>query len=397
MDIRMLIDEFLKLYGGSEEGIRVFRAPGRVNLIGEHTDYNGGFVFPAAIDMSSTLIVRKRCDNVIRLKATSLDIMVEADTAKLDSYRNLEWGNYQLGVAYEMAQDGYEIFGMDMLYHDTLPHGGGLSSSAAIEVSTALCIATFSNEKNGITEPVNMIDIALVSQRAESDYCGVKCGIMDQFASAMGREDNAIFLKCDDISYEYVPLNLEGKRIIISNTGVKHALGASKYNERRSECEEGFAALKSAMPDKNALGEISVEELEKCEHLIKSEVVRRRVKHVVTEDDRVIKSVNALKSGNIELFGQLMYASHASLRDDYEVTCKELDIMVEEAKKINGVLGSRMTGAGFGGCTVSIVEEGAVDEFIAVVGENYEKQTGIKPKFYVTRADKGGHEVTEIL
>ncbi len=395
MDIRGLIDEFLKLYGGSEEGIRVFRAPGRVNLIGEHTDYNGGFVFPAAITMSSTLIVRKRCDNIIRLKATTLDVMVEADAERLDSYRNLEWGNYQIGVAYEMKQAGYEIFGMDMLYHDTVPHGGGLSSSAAIEVSTALCIANFSNEKNGAAEPINMIDIARISQRAESEYCGVKCGIMDQFASAMGKKDNAIFLKCDDLSYEYVPLNLDGKRIIISNTGVKHALGASKYNERRKECEAGFAGLKSAMQEKNSLGEISPDEFERYAHLIDNEVVRRRIKHVVTEDNRVERSVKALKDGDIELFGKLMYESHASLRDDYEVTCKELDIMVEEAQKVDGVLGSRMTGAGFGGCTVSIVEESAVDEFIEKVGEGYEKRVGIKPKFYVTQADNGGHEITE--
>ena len=386
MDINALINEFLKLYGGDREGIRVFRSPGRVNLIGEHTDYNGGFVFPAALTMSTTIIMRKRNDNVIRLKATTLDVLLEAD---------LEWGNYQLGVAYEMEQAGYEVFGMDMLYHDTLPHGGGLSSSAAIEVSTALCIATLSNEAKGITEPIDMISLALIGQKAENQYCGVNCGIMDQFASAMGKADNAIFLKCDDLTYQYVPLELKGRKIIISNTKVKHALGASKYNERRSECDAGFAVLKEAMPEKNCLGEISVEEFEKYAHLIENETVRRRIKHVITEDDRVLKSIDALNAGDVELFGKYMNGSHDSLRDDYEVTGIELDTMVDEARKIKGVVGSRMTGAGFGGCTVSIVDADAVDEFIEKVGANYEAKIGLKPEFYVSEIGNGGMEILE--
>ena len=394
MDINALINEFLSLYGGDREGIRVFRSPGRVNLIGEHTDYNGGFVFPAALTMSTTIIMRKRNDNTIRLKATTLDVLLEADKTQLNEYRDLEWGNYQLGVAYEMEQAGYEIFGMDMLYHDTLPHGGGLSSSAAIEVSTALCIATLSNEAKGITEPIDMISLALIGQKAENQYCGVNCGIMDQFASAMGKADNAIFLKCDDLTYQYVPLELKGRKIIISNTKVKHALGASKYNERRSECDAGFAILKEAMPDKNCLGEISIEEFEKYAYLIEDETVRKRIKHVITEDDRVLKSIDALNVGNVELFGQFMNASHDSLRDDYEVTGIELDTMVEEARKIKGVVGSRMTGAGFGGCTVSIVDADAVEEFIEKVGANYEARIGLKPDFYVSEIGNGGIEIT---
>lgn len=395
MDINALINEFLKLYGGDREGIRVFRSPGRVNLIGEHTDYNGGFVFPAALTMSTTIIMRKRNDNVIRLKATTLDVLLEADKTQLNEYRDLEWGNYQLGVAYEMEQAGYEVFGMDMLYHDTLPHGGGLSSSAAIEVSTALCIATLSNEAKGITEPIDMISLALIGQKAENQYCGVNCGIMDQFASAMGKADNAIFLKCDDLTYQYVPLELKGRKIIISNTKVKHALGASKYNERRSECDAGFAVLKEAMPEKNCLGEISVEEFEKYAHLIENETVRRRIKHVITEDDRVLKSIDALNAGDVELFGKYMNGSHDSLRDDYEVTGIELDTMVDEARKIKGVVGSRMTGAGFGGCTVSIVDADAVDEFIEKVGANYEAKIGLKPEFYVSEIGNGGMEILE--
>ena len=395
MEIKNIIEQFIALYGGTKDGIRVFQSPGRVNLIGEHTDYNGGFVFPAALTMANTVVVRKRDDNIIRLKATSLDVMVEADKTKLNDYRDLEWGNYQLGVAYEMEQAGYDVFGMDLLYDSTVPFGSGLSSSAAIEVSTALMIATLSNENKGITEPVDMIRMALIGQRAENKYCGVNCGIMDQFASAMGRENHAIFLKCDDLSYKLVPLELEGRKIVISNTKKKHKLGESKYNERRSECDAGFAILKGAMPEKSCLGEISVDEFEKHANLIEDEIVRKRIKHVIYEDDRVLKSIDALTCGDIKTFAMYMNESHDSLRDDYEVTGIELDTLVDEARKIDGVLGSRMTGAGFGGCTVSIVEADAVDEFIEKVGKNYTEKAGLVPEFYVSEIGNGGMEIKE--
>ncbi|MBQ4631167.1 MAG: galactokinase [Clostridia bacterium] len=393
MEIKDMIDEFLKVFGGSEEEIRVFASPGRVNLIGEHTDYNGGYVFPAALKMRTTIVMRKRDDNLIRLKATDLDGIVEADINKLDSYKGIKWGDYQIGVAHCLKQAGYDIFGADMLYDDTVPHGGGLSSSAAIEVSTALCFATLSNEAKGITEPVDMIEMAKISQKAEHEYAGVNCGIMDQFASAMGKENHAIFLDCKNLDYKLVPLELGGRKIVISNTNKKHSLGASKYNERRSECEAGFEILKKAMPEKNCLGEISMAEFEAHKQLIADPVVLKRVTHVIGEDDRVLGAVDALKCGDIEKFGKLMNASHDSLRDDYEVTGFELDTMVEEARKIDGVLGSRMTGAGFGGCTVSIVEADSVDEFISQVGKNYEAKTGIKPSFYVTETGDGGKEI----
>lgn len=393
MEIKELIKEFISVFGGSEDGIRVFASPGRVNLIGEHTDYSGGYVFPAALKMKTTIVMRKRDDNLIRLKATDLDGIVEADTFKLGDYKGIPWGDYQIGVAYVLQQAGYDICGADMLYDDTVPHGGGLSSSAAIEVSTALCFATLSNEKNGITKPVDMIEMAKLGQKAEHEYAGVNCGIMDQFASAMGKENHAIFLNCRDLSYELVPLDLKGMKIVIANTNKKHALGASKYNERRAECEAGFEILKKSLPEKTCLGEISAEEFEAHKHNIADEVVLRRVKHVITEDDRVLSAVDALKKGDVELFGSLMNASHDSLRDDYEVTCFELDTMVDEARKIDGVIGSRMTGAGFGGCTVSIVKADAVDEFIEKVGANYESKTGIVPSFYVTEPGDGGREI----
>ncbi len=388
-----MIEEFISLYGGNEDDIRVFASPGRVNLIGEHTDYNGGYVFPAALKMKTTIVMRKRDDNIIRLKATDLDGIVEADINKLNSYKGIPWGDYQLGVAYVLKENGYDICGADMLYDDTVPHGGGLSSSAAIEVSTALCFATLSNEKNGIEAPVDMIEMAKHSQTAEHIYAGVNCGIMDQFASAMGKENHAIFLNCRDLSFELVPLDLKGMKIVISNTHKKHALGDSKYNERRSECEAGLAMLKSAMPEKESLGEISIEEFKAHKELIKDEVILKRVTHVICECDRVKRAVTALKDGDIELFGSLMNESHESLSKNYEVSCRELDVMVDEARKADGVIGSRMTGAGFGGCTVSIVKEDAVDEFIAKVGPNYEKRTGIKPSFYVTETGDGGREI----
>ncbi len=395
MELNVVIDEFIKLYGGDRSDIRVFQSPGRVNLIGEHTDYNGGFVFPAALTMQNTIVVRKRNDNIMRLKATSLDVMVEADITKLDCYRDLEWGNYQLGVAYMLQKAGYDIVGCDMLHDGTVPYGSGLSSSAAIEVSTALCLATFSNEKNGIDKEIDMIEMAKIGQQAEREYCGVNCGIMDQFASAMGKKDHAIFLKCSDLTYDYAPIKLDGKKIVISNTNKKHSLGASKYNERRSECERGFEILHSAMPQKTCLGEISTEEFEQYKGLIKDPIVQKRVKHVIYEDERVLESIAALKAGDIAKFGGYMNESHDSLRDDYEVTGTELDTMVEEARKIKGVIGSRMTGAGFGGCTVSIVEDNAIDEFIEKVGANYTARTGIKPDFYVTDIGDGGKEITE--
>ena len=238
-----------------------------------------------------------------------------------------------------------------------------------------------------------MIEMAKLGQKAEHEYAGVNCGIMDQFASAMGKENHAIFLNCRDLSYELVPLDLKGMKIVISNTNKKHSLGASKYNERRAECEAGFEILKSCMPEKTCLGEISAEEYAKYRQFIVDEVVLKRINHVISENDRVLKAVDALKKGDVELFGSLMNASHDSLRDNYEVTCFELDTMVDEARKIDGVLGSRMTGAGFGGCTVSIVKEDSVDEFIEKVGTNYKAKTGIEASFYVTEPGDGGKEI----
>lgn len=384
---------FLSMYSGKKEDIRIFKAPGRVNLIGEHTDYNGGFVFPIALDMTTTIAVRKNGTSSIRLAATDLPDRVTLDINNLDNYRNLPWGNYQAGVFYVMQNEGCDIFGYDLLYEDTVPHGAGLSSSAAIEVATALLAETFSKEAKGDSTPSDMLRLALLSQRAENEYCGVACGIMDQFASAMGKKGNAIFLDCKDLSYRYVPINLSDHDIVIANTNKKRGLADSKYNERRKECETALELLKKAVPDAMFLRDISAEQFEKHKSLIKNDTIRVRAQHVIYECDRVQKSVDALSKNNLFEFGRLMTESHLSLKKLYEVTGQELDIMVEEALKQDGCLGSRMTGAGFGGCTVSMVEKAKTEDFIDAVGKGYNERTSIKPDFYITKAGDGAREI----
>lgn len=392
LDKNGLIAKFTEIYGGDASDVRIFSSPGRVNLIGEHTDYNGGFVFPAALTQCSTVAVRKTDSGLIRVAATDLPDRVSLDIKKLGEYKDIPWGNYQAGVAYVMQQAGYDIQSCDILYHDTVPFGAGLSSSAAIEVVMSLVLATFSHE-NGVTEKPNMIELAKISQKAENTYCGVNCGIMDQFASAMGRKNHAIFLDCKDLSFKYVPLELKGYKVVIGNTNKKRSLAESKYNERRAQCEEALEQLKLAYPDAECLRDITAEQFENGKALIIDDLCRMRAEHVVYECDRVLKSVEALSEGDLRAFGNLMTASHISLRDLYEVTGTHLDVMVEESLKIEGCIGSRMTGAGFGGCTVSIVADEAVDKFISEVGANYEARTGIAPSFYVSEVGDGGREI----
>lgn len=394
MQVNEIKKLFIETFGGSDENLRVFASPGRVNLIGEHVDYCGGPVFPAALTMKTTIVARKRDDDIIRLKATDLDIVVEAKIDELEKFKGqLKWGDYQLGVALELKNAGYKIVGCDLLYDDTTPHGGGLSSSAAIEISTALLFATFSNEENGITKPVDMIEMAKLGQAAEHSYIGVKCGIMDQFASAMGKKDHAIYLNCATLDYEHVPLNLGDCCLVLSNTNKKHSLGASKYNERRMECEAGLNALKTVMPEIKQLADISVEEFEANKAVLTDPVVQKRIKHVVYECDRVKKSVDALKKGDLTTFGQLMNASHDSLQYDYEVSCDELDLLAQEARKLPFVIGSRMTGAGFGGCTVSVVKKENAQDFINTLAPLYEEKVGYPASFYITEIGDGGMEL----
>lgn len=389
MTIQDLKNQFIETFGGRTDDLSVFASPGRVNLIGEHTDYNGGYVFPAALTFCTTVVARKRDDGVIRIKATDLPDMVEGSLSTLDQFRDLKWGNYQFGVFIELEKAGYQLVGADMLFHDTTPHGAGLSSSAAIEVSSAIAMATLGGAKD-----IDNIEMAKISQKAEHNYVGVKCGIMDQFASAMGKKNHAIFLDCKTLDYQLVPIQLDGYKLILSNTNKKHSLGASKYNERRSECETGFAILKEHLPEITCLGDVTPEAYETVRQYITDETVERRVRHVIEEDARVKKSIEVLTAGDLESFGALMTASHNSLRDLYEVSCTELDILAAEALKIDGVLGSRMTGAGFGGCTVSLVKDESVDTFIEEIGKKYLAEVGYAADFYITEIGDGGRQLS---
>ncbi len=389
-DLKMLKNEFVNIFGDGGD-IRVFASPGRVNLIGEHTDYNGGYVFPAAISAESTVVVRKRNDNFVFIRTTDLPQTVKIDLDNIDAAKDLDYGNYQAGILDEMKKMGFTLCGADMLFEDGVPHGGGLSSSAAIEIVTAFIFSTFSKEAGGID--ADRVTLAKIGQKAENNFVGVNCGIMDQFASANGKKDMAMFLKCDTLEFSHVPVVLGDAKLVLSNTNKKHKLSASAYNERRSQCEEGFRILKEVMPEKTCLGEITPEEFEIHKHVISDPIIKNRVTHVIYEDARVLKSIDALKKGDIETFGHLMNESHASLKDLYEVTGIELDTLAETAQKTEGVIGSRMTGGGFGGCTVSIVKTDKVDNFIKTVGEIYKEKIGYEATFYSFDIGDGAREI----
>ena len=383
-------DQLVKVFKekfGSEGDIRSYFAPGRVNLIGEHTDYNGGHVFPCALTIGTYAIVRKREDRNFRFYSTNFESLgvIEASLDNLKYDKALDWTNYPLGVVWAFIEKGYPVdCGFDMLLFGNIPNGSGLSSSASVEVVTGVALRDLFGY-----DDISMIDIALFGQYSENNFNGVNCGIMDQFAIAMGKKDQAIFLDTSDLSYTYAPIKLADEKIVIECSNKKRGLGDSKYNERRAECEEALAELQTKL-DIKALGELSEEEFEANKDLIKSEVRQRRAKHAVYENQRTLKAVDALKAGNLEEFGKLMNASHVSLRDDYEVTGIELDTLVENAWEQEGVIGSRMTGAGFGGCTVSIVKTDCVDKFIENVGKAYLEKIGYAADFYVVEIGDGG-------
>ena len=379
-----LLDEFVKIFGGAE-GVEVFFAPGRVNLIGEHTDYNGGHVFPCALTIGTYGVARKREDKKLRFYSMNFAAfgVVESTVENLAYDKDASWTNYPKGVMWAFGQKGMHVeCGMDLLIYGNIPNSSGLSSSASVEVLTGCILRDFYGFQ------VTNQDIALIAQFAENQFNGVNCGIMDQFAIAMGQKDCAIFLDTATLKYQYVPLKLENAKIVIACTNKKRGLGDSKYNERRSECEEALAELKKEL-DIQSLGELSEDQFEAHKDLILSEVRRRRAKHAVYENVRTIKAVEALQDGNISLFGELMNASHRSLAKDYEVTGVELDTIVEAAWQQKGVIGARMTGAGFGGCSVSIVEEAYIDEFVQNVGEIYKEKIGYAADFYVVGVGDG--------
>ncbi len=383
-----LIKEFQKIYG--EEGdIRSYFAPGRVNLIGEHTDYNAGHVFPCALTIGTYFIARKREDRKIRFYSMNFQDLgiVEGDLDNLIYSKQADWTNYPLGVMWAFKEKGYEITnGFDMLLFGNIPNGSGLSSSASVEVGTGVLL------KDMFGFDISMQEIALIGQYSENKFNGVNCGIMDQFAIAMGKKDHAIFLDTSELTYEYAPIILKNAKIIIASSNKKRGLGDSKYNERRTECETALAELQEVIGIKG-LGDLTEEQFETYKVAIKDEVRQKRAKHAVYENRRTIKAVEALQAGKLLEFGKLMIESHVSLRDDYEVTGIELDTLVEAALKQEGVIGSRMTGAGFGGCTVSIVEDDAIEAFIENVGKEYKQIIGYDADFYVVEVGEGARVI----
>lgn len=382
---QQLVDKFLEIYGEGD-GVGVYFAPGRVNLIGEHTDYNGGHVFPCALTVGTYAAARLREDTELHLYSLNYPEsgMIRCSLQDL-AYRQKDgWGNYPKGVVQTFMSKNCRIGqGLDILYYGDIPKGLGIGSSASIEVVTGLIL----KELMGL-EDITMIDIALFSQLAENEYIGMSCGIMDPFTIAVGKKDHAIFLDTSDLTYMYAPLALAHEKIIITNSRKSRSAVDERYHERRIQCEQALKELQTVIAIRD-LGELTAEVFEKVQEMIGSPVRLRRARHAVTENQRTIQAVEALERGESFEFGQLMNASHLSLKEDYEVSCEELDILVEEAWDIDGVLGSRMMGAGFGGCTVSIVENSAVNEFIRKVGENYEQRTGLHAEFYVVETGNG--------
>lgn len=381
---KKLMETFQKLYGGEGE-IKTFFSPGRVNLIGEHTDYNGGHVFPCALTLGTYGIARKREDRKLRFYSANFEKLgvIETSLDDLVPSQAAQWTNYPKGVIWAFEKKGYSIpQGMDVLIYGTIPNGSGLSSSASLEVLIGVMLKELFNIE------ISMQNIALIGQYSENNYNGCNCGIMDQFAVAMGKKDCAVFLDTNTLQYEYASVKLDDAKIVITNSKVKHSLVDSAYNDRRRESEEALHDLQKVV-DIKTLGDLTEEEFEAHKDAIKDEICKKRAKHAVYENQRTIRAVKALKENDIAEFGRLMNQSHISLRDDYEVSCEEIDVLVDLAWKIDGVIGSRITGGGFGGCTVSIVKNDAVDTFIDQVGAGYKEKTGREAEFYVVEIGDG--------
>ena len=386
MDIEYLKNKFSSLYESSSE-IFYFFSPCRINLIGDHTDYNGGHVFPCALGFGTYGAVRKRNDSLMKFASGNFSLRVEADINNLIYNEEHGWANYLKGTAFEFIKAGYEIGGLDLYIEGDIPNSAGLSSSASIEL---LMGAALDKLYDCGMDRIKMIKLC---QRAENQYMGMNCGILDQYAVGMGKPDNGLLLDCLKIEHEYVPLDLKGYKLIIANTNTPRNLTNSEYNTRRTACERSLADLRSGLAI-NYLCELSESEFELNKWLIKNDTARKRAEHVVFENARTLKAVDKLKAGDLFSFGRLMNESHISLRDLFEVTIPNLDIMVETAWGIQGVLGSRMTGGGFGGCTISLVKEENAEEFIALSEGVYYKRTGLMPSFYIAAIGGGTREIS---
>ncbi len=389
MDEKMLRKDFIDLYGDGGD-IREYFSPGRVNLIGEHTDYNGGHVFPCALTLGTYGIMRRRDDSMMKFSSANVKKgqVVSVDMSNLKYDKKLSWANYPLGIVWALKDKGIELeSGFEMLIWGNIPNGSGLSSSASIEVLMAKMIQDQYEIKS-----LNMLDLALIGQYSENNFNGCNCGIMDQFAVAMGKKDNAMFLDTSDLSYQYAPIDLKDEKIVIINSKVKHSLVDSAYNERREQCSTALKELQKEL-DIKTLGDLDIDTFEANKGLIKDDIVRKRAKHAVYENQRTIEAVKALKRNDVESFGRLMNESHISLRDDYEVSCPEIDVLVEIAWATEGVIGSRITGGGFGGCTVSIVKNDAVDELKRRVEKEYPKKTGLEAEVYIVDIGDGTRRI----
>lgn len=384
-----LFEKFEELFGDTSDA-HLYFSPGRVNLIGEHTDYNGGHVFPCALTIGTYGAAKKRNDNKIHFYSMNLDNfgVIEVTLKDLSYHAEYNWANYPLGVVWAFAEKGYTLdTGFDMVIWGNIPNGSGLSSSASLEVLTGIILRDLYN-----IDALTMTDLALIGQYSENNFNGCNCGIMDQFAVAMGKADNAIFLDTSTLKFEYAPVKLKDAKIIITNSKVKHSLVDSAYNTRRQECADALAALQTVVSIES-LGDLDMETFEKYKSVIGDPIKEQRAKHAVAENQRTIDAVAALKEDNIELFGQLMNQSHISLRDDYEVSCEEIDILVELAWNTSGVIGSRITGGGFGGCTVSIVKNDAIDTFIETIGTAYKEKVGHEAEFYTVEIGDGARRL----
>lgn len=385
--VSMLQDNFVNVFNIKDQ--HLFFSPGRVNLIGEHTDYNGGHVFPCALSFGTYAIMAKRNDRKVRLYSMNFEDLgiIEFDLDNMVYDKAHDWANYPKGVIKTFENHGHKTeHGFDILFYGNIPNGAGLSSSASLEILMAVII----NDLNNFD--LDMISMVKMCQEAENKFIGVNCGIMDQFSIGMGTEGCAILLDCNTLEYRYSKINMDGYKIVIGNTNKKRGLADSKYNERRSECESALAQIQT-VKNINSLGELTEEEFEEVKNVITDPIVRKRAKHAVYENQRTLKAVKALENNDLLLFGKLMSESHISLRDDYEVTGKELDTLVSLAWEMPGVIGARMTGAGFGGCTVSIVKEENVQYFIDTITEKYTEIIGYAPDFYVANISDGARKL----
>ena len=388
IEAEQLTDLFRKQFGGTED-VRLFQAPARVNLIGEHTDYNDGFVMPAAIDFHTWVAAAPRDDLLLVVHSVEFGETEKFNLTTDSQTPKKHWSDYVAGVAFELRNAGIPVSGASLLVHGNVPLGSGLSSSASLEMATAYALTSLA----GADPDRDRTQLALLCQRAENHFVGARCGIMDQFIAAHGQVEHALMLDCRSLQYELLPLP-RGISLVICNTMVKHELASGEYNTRRRQCEEGAARLRGALPGIRALRDVRPEQLEHNAELLPREIYKR-CRHVVTENERVLQMAAALRDSNLAAVGRLMFDSHQSLRDDYQVSCNELDAMVDIASALPGVIGARMTGGGFGGCTINLVEDDKVKTFRGAVAAEYQRRTGTVPEVYVTKASDGASELTD--